>query len=151
MVVLGNEQYERRAFGTRYVQCPGIYKHFKGKYYATLGVSIGMPKDYFISLLSRGETFEPLGTVKICGTEPEGYLVTIFKGGDGLLVHIVDNNPWDNNPWDVPQRLVIYKALYDTNSPTYGRPIESFLSLTDRSKYSKEEYPQHYRMELVKY
>lgn len=149
MVVLGNEQYQRRRFGTRYVQCPGIYKHFKGKYYATLGVSIGMPKDYFISLLSRGETFEFLGTVKICGTEPEGYSVTIFKDkGDGLLVHIVDNHP---EVYNIPQRLVIYKALYNIDSPTYGRPIESFLSLTDRDKYSKEEYPQHYRMELVKY
>lgn len=148
MVVLGNEHYQRRAFGTRYVQCPGIYKHFKGKYYATLDVSIGIPKDYFISLLSRGETFELLGTVKICGTEPEGYSLTIFKDRDGLFVHIIDNTP---EIYNIPQRLVIYKALYDTDSPTYGRPIESFLSLTDRNKYSKEEYPQHYRMELVKY
>ena len=148
MVVLGNEHYQRRAFGTRYVQCPGIYKHFKGKYYATLEVSIGIPKDYYISLLSRGEILEPLGTVNICGTEPENYLVPIFKDRDGLLVHIIDNTP---EVYNIPQRLVIYKALYDTNSPTYGRPIESFLSLTDRSKYSKEEYPQHYRMELVKY
>ena len=148
MVVLGNEHYQRRAFGTRYVQCPGIYKHFKGKYYATLDVSIGMPKDYFISLLSRGETFEFLGTVKICGTEPEGYSVTIFKDRDGLLVHIVDNHP---EVYNIPQRLVIYKALYNIDSPTYGRPIESFLSLTDRDKYSKKEYPQHYRMELIKY
>lgn len=148
MVVLGNEHYERRAFGTRFVQCPGIYKHFKGKYYATLGVSIGMPKDYYISLLSRGETLESIGTVKICGTEPEGYLLAIFKDEDGLLVHIVDNTPMVYN---IPTRLVIYKALYDTDSPTYGRPIESFLSLTDRDKYSKKEYPQHYRMELIKY
>ena len=148
MVVLGNEHYQRRALGTRYVQCPGIYKHFKGKYYATLDVSIGIPKDYYISLLSRGETLESIGTVKICGTEPEGYLVTIFKDRDDLLVHIIDNSPIVCN---IPQRLVIYKALYDTDSPTYGRPIESFLSLTDRSKYNKEDYPQHYRMELVKY
>ena len=148
MVVLGNEHYQRRAFGTRYVQCPGIYKHFKGKYYATLEVSIGIPKDYYISLLSRGEILESMGTVNICGTEPENYLVPIFKDSDGLLVHIIDNTP---EVYNIPQRLVIYKALYDTNSPTYGRPIESFLSLTDRSKYSKEEYPQHYRMELVKY
>lgn len=148
MVVLGNEHYQRRAFGTRYVQCPGIYKHFKGKYYATLDVSIGIPKDYYISLLSRGETLESIGTVKICGTEPEGYLLSIFKDRDGLLVHVIDNTPEVCN---IPQRLVIYKALYDTDSPTYGRPIESFLSLTDRSRYGKGEYPQHYRMELVKY
>ena len=148
MVVLGNEHYQRREFGTRYVQCPGIYKHFKGKYYATLDVSIGIPKDYYISLLSRGETLESMGTVKICGTEPENYLVPIFKDRNGLYIHILDDNPTIDN---IPRRLVIYKALYNADSPTYGRPIESFLSLTDRSKYSKEEYPQHYRMELVKY
>ena len=148
MVVLGNEHYQRRALGTRYVQCPGIYKHFKGKYYSTLEVSIGITKDYYNSLIKRGEILESIGTVKICGTEPEGYLVTIFKDRDGLLVHIIDNSPIVCN---IPQRLVIYKALYDTDSPTYGRPIESFLSLTDRSKYDKDDYPQHYRMELVKY
>ena len=148
MVVLGNEHYQRRALGTRYVQCPGIYKHFKGKYYATLEVSIGITNDYYNSLIKRGEILEPLGKVKICGTEPEGYLVTIFKDRDGLYLHILDDNPTIGN---IPRRLVIYKALYDTDSPTYGRPIESFLSLTDRSKYDKDDYPQHYRMELVKY
>lgn len=43
---------------------------------------------------------------------------------------------------------VIYQALYGEGK-YYCRPAAMFLSLVDREKYSVEEYPQLYRMQIL--
>lgn len=132
MVQLGLDKQETIS---RKVKCPCVYKHFKGDYYATMGVSVPRsPGD----IARRCEGAVP-GSVTTLET-----LVRIFKSdyvGEQWMVerikHYYADGEWCHVSDLCPDRLVLYKALYDA-SGVYSREENMFLSKIDRDKYPEE-------------
>ncbi|NCI19742.1 DUF1653 domain-containing protein [Clostridium botulinum] len=110
---------------------PAIYKHFKGKYYATIGVSNPIPLGY--------EDDFPLHAdfMTIYHTETNKELIAVYM-----------NEKWYHFKEDYDDSLVLYKSLYD-NYFTYARPKPMFLSEVDHRKYPEIE--QKYRFQLIRY
>ena len=114
-----------------------IYRHFKGKYYATLGVSKPIKEEEFGLIISKSGLDKSIKTQYIFHTELERQIIVIQK--DGELYHRSHNSE---------DELVIYTPLYFSDYPIYARPKNMFLSKTDLNKHP--EATQEYRMELVK-
>lgn len=127
-------EYEevRHLFETeRIVEPNQIYRHFKGKYYATLGVSTPISEQEFSELL-------PVHHMKqVYHTELERNIMIIQK----------DNKLYHRDIFSEDE-LVIYTPLYFSDYPIYARPKNMFLSPVDKEKYP--EANQEYRMELIK-
>ena len=116
---------------------PAIYKHFKNKYYATMGVAKridtrNFPKDYYDS--DKYTIFIAEYTEAKSKDDLEVTLIVI----DGEFYHL--RGDLDD--------LVIYKSLYDGHI-AYARDYGMFLSEVDRVKHPNVE--QKYRFELVTY
>ena len=107
----------------RKLQYPAIYKHFKGMYYATMGIS-----------KPTNSTEGMTEVLEIKHTEL----------GTRFMIYKKDNDFYHNEK-DSSDTLAIYRSLYDAGS--YGRPLEMFLSKTDKEKYRFAT--QEYRLELV--
>lgn len=127
-------EYEdvRHLFETERIVKPNqIYRHFKGKYYATLGVSTPISEREFSKLL-------PVHHMKqVYHTELERNIMIIQKYNKLYHRDIFSED-----------ELVIYTPLYFSDYPIYARPKNMFLSKTDLNKHP--EATQEYRMELVK-
>ena len=107
----------------RKLQYPAIYKHFKGMYYATMGIS-----------KPTNSTEGMTEVLEIKHTEL----------GTRFMIYKKDNDFYHNEK-DSSDTLAIYRSLYDAGS--YGRPLEMFLSKVDKEKYRFAN--QEYRLELV--
>ena len=107
----------------RKLQYPAIYKHFKGMYYATMGIS-----------KPTNSTEGMTEVLEIKHTEL----------GTRFIIYKKDNDFYHNEK-DSSDILAIYRSLYDAGS--YGRPLEMFLSKVDKEKYRFAT--QEYRLELV--
>lgn len=107
------------------VKCPAIYKHFKGNYYKTIGISrpANMVFNDYVKFISAKHT-----------ETNEGFYVAGDK----------NENFHHNNKYDT--ELVLYKKLDD--SIIYARPKDMFLSKVDKEKYP--DVKQEYRFELIK-
>lgn len=116
------------------VVIPAIYKHFKGKYYATMGVSgrkyWEIVEDYEVDDIR-------IKCIYAKHTET-GEDIKIWKAGDK---YFHDKELYEDD------KLVLYKSLYD-DTGIYARPLEMFLSEVDKEKYPNAN--QKYRFELVK-
>lgn len=120
----------------RKLKIPGIYKHFKGKPYAVMGISVPVPRERIKECAKKMYLFEmPKHTEKnvymrvYCDEEKESYVHDCKISKD---------------------ILVIYKSLYfdwDTDD-IYVRPIKEFLSEVDREKYPYVK--RKYRFEEIK-
>lgn len=112
---------------------PGIYRHFKNKYYATMGITTSIQEERFTKLISDSDSmvFESEHT----------------ETGKSILV-IKKYNKFYISTKDSTDVLVVYKTLYD-NSGIWVRPIDLFLSEVDHDKYPGIE--QKYRFELYDY
>lgn len=111
---------------------PAVYKHFKGNYYAVMGVA--EEKETDIEDLEKGY-------MKATHTE-NGERLTIEKTKDGEYIIVHYKNECNG------QKFVLYKSLYD-DSGIYARPIDMFLSEVDKAKYP--DVNQKYRFELYRY
>lgn len=124
---------------TRKLKYPGIYRHFKGNFYATIGISVPVASDeekfYYEQKLC------PFEMVK--HTEDSRYINVCYDKENGRYIHSC------NASKDI---LVIYKPLYFTDglviTGIYARPLEMFLSKVDTEKYP--DVKQKYRFEEVK-
>ena len=125
------------SYTCRGVLYPAIYKHFKDKYYATMGASTYISIDEFNEMLCQDNIkMLKLPTMHVSFTEEDKDIVCInyedqwyhFDAYEGVLV--------------------LYKSLCD-NKGTYARPLKMFLSEVDKEKYP--DTSQEYRFELVRY
>ena len=110
---------------------PSVYKHFKGKYYAIMGVAES--KDIDIKDLEKGY-------MKATHTEL-GDRLTIEKTKDGDYVINDYRGMYDG------VRFVLYKTLYD-DTGIYARPTDIFLSEVDHVKYPNVK--QQFRFERLR-
>ena len=108
----------------RTVKVPYIYKHFKGKYYAIMAVSVPVTEQ---AIIYNEEAYKYFAT----HTE-NGNTIQLYGNSDSMLFHKVS---------ECPEVLVIYKSLYD-NAVAYARPYKMFLSEVDKGKYpdATQEY-----------
>lgn len=116
---------------------PGIYKHFKNKYYATMGVSTPMTTEEILEYKNKhnNELYELLD-LEASHTELNDNIAILKLDDKWVHVSNVESS-----------QLVIYKSLYD-NTGAYARPIDMFLNEVDREKYPDVE--QAYRFKLVR-
>lgn len=114
---------------------PAIYRHFKGKYYATMGTS------------------KPIESFKIIGGVAD--VVTAIcmhaehtETKDAIAIFNI-NNEWVHLKDKCDKEMVLYKSLYD-NHGVYCRDVENFLEKID-SERKDNVTNQKYRFEPVEY
>lgn len=117
----------------RKLKYPAIYKHFKDKFYATMGVSTYIDIDAFKEILDQNNvSIFKLPKMNVNFTE-----------ADEKILCVKYEDKWYHFDF-CEENLVLYKSLYD-NEGAYGRPEEMFLSEVDREKYPNVS--QRYRFE----
>lgn len=107
---------------------PAIYKHFKDKYYATMGVSHPV------------KAVRPTMQVFMYAENTETKDVIPIFNINGEYVHLEAH--YDKG-------LVLYKSLYD-NHGVYCRDSEMFMSEIDKEREDNVTKQKH-RFELVEY
>lgn len=121
----------------RELKYPAIYRHFKNKNYATMGISLPLSfediDDYCIEHNTRPTKLLDFNAIF---TEKKDVIIDIFKI-EGGWYHLED---------DCQDKLVLYKSLYD-NKGCYARPYDIFLSKVDKKKYPN--VAQEFRFECI--
>ena len=117
----------------REIIVPAIYKHFKNKYYATMGIVKPVEGDIIQKLIGKPNVimFETEHT----------------ETRDIILIVRYKKIFYISNKY-VKDTVVLYKSLYDGHIP-YIRPLTMFASEVDHIKYPNVE--QKYRFHLVRY
>lgn len=111
----------------RKLKYPCVYRHFKGEFYATMGVSKACNIDELD--FTKFQNY-----IKAHHTEQKN-IVIVYVNNNGDMFHSQDVEA---------EELVLYKSLYD-DSGVYGRPMKMFLSEIDKDKYPN--YIGKYRFE----
>lgn len=120
----------------RKVKYPYIYKHFKGGFYVTIGIS--KPVAYFElnKSLFEVDSYYLVAENGFNAVHTEtNDIVIIYKDLDGNFYHQKEIDC---------EELVIYKSLY-SGTGAFARPIDIFLSKVDKEKYLNTA--QEYRFE----
>lgn len=126
---------EKHKGNKREVKYPAVYRHFKGKYYATMGVSKPIDVKTLQTMFNNNSEIINYVDLSVQHTE-KNENIALLKIHDFYWCHLNEQSK---------ENLVIYKSLYD-NHIAYARPIDMFLSEVDRKKYPNIE--QKYRFEL---
>lgn len=119
----------------------GIYKHFKGNFYAVVGIarSFKLPEGSTQLKYINTEITKPFQNAVDCTTEELSY-VPIYTTPKGEY--------WQE---EKEEDVVIYVNLYASEKwqigTLFARPLEEFLSETDHEKYPNVK--QKYRFEEV--
>lgn len=118
----------------RKLKYPCIYKHFKGKYYATMGLSKASDNvESICELYSKKELTQNKNKYKLVirHTEREKDIY-VYRDLDGNFYHKEEDDTND---------LVLYKTLYD-DTGIFARSLDMFLEKVDTDKYvnSIQEY-----------
>lgn len=120
----------------RKVKYPYIYKHFKGGFYVTIGIS--KPVAYFElnKSLFEVDSYYLVAENGFNAVHTEtNDIVIIYKDSGGNFYHQKEIDC---------EELVIYKSLY-SGTGAFARPIDIFLSKVDKEKYLNTA--QEYRFE----
>lgn len=112
---------------------PAIYKHFKNKFYAAMGLLIPIEEGKIKEIVNR-----PNSIYFLAEHTETGNRIIIARNKKQFYVSVQY----------IKEPMVLYKSLYDGHMP-YIRPLKMFLSEVDKEKYPKVQ--QQYRFELVKY
>lgn len=118
----------------RELKYPAIYKHFKDRYYATMGISKPMYVEEYEQYLEDNNL--NIWDVKFLWfehTESKKSIPVCVINGE--YRHFSEPN----------KKLALYKSLYDDKG-TYARELDMFLSEVDKNKYPNAK--QKYRFEL---
>lgn len=120
----------------RELKYPAIYKHFKNKYYATMGISKPMyVEEYEKYLEDNNLKLWDVNFLWFEHTESNKSIPVCMINGE--YRHLREPN----------KKLVLYKSLYDDKG-TYARELDMFMSEVDKEKYP--DVKQKYRFEEVK-
>lgn len=115
---------------------PAIYKHFKNKYYATMGISKPMYVEKYEKYLEDNNLkLWDVNFLWFEHTESNKSIPVCMINGE--YRHFREPN----------KKLVLYKSLYDDKG-TYARELDMFMSEVDKEKYP--DVKQKYRFEEVK-
>ncbi|WP_234702240.1 DUF1653 domain-containing protein, partial [Clostridioides difficile] len=123
----------------RKLKYPCIYKHFKGKYYATMGLSKAIDDiENICEIYGKENLIQNRNKYKLVirHTEREEDIY-VYRDLDGNLYHKKEEDTND---------LVLYKTLYD-DTGIFARPLDMFLEKVDTDKYVNSI--QEYRFEEV--
>lgn len=113
---------------------PAIYRHFKGKCYATMGTSKPINSHEILSC-----AIDPVSAICMHAEHTEiKEAIAIFQINDG----------WFHFDEKCNKEIVLYKSLYD-NHGVYARDVDMFLSEIDSTREDNVT-SQDYRFELVK-
>lgn len=118
----------------RGVAVPAIYKHFKGQYYAAMGVS---ERKYFEIVEDYEVNDIRIECIYARHTETDKN-IKIWKAGDK---YFHDKEIYEDD------RLVLYKSLYD-DTGIYARPVDMFLSEVDKEKYPNATQKYRFQTDL---
>lgn len=122
-----------------------IYRHFKGKYYATIDKSLPLNDTELKSLIETKLSMEDNYSIDVQHTE-KTVLVNGQESAKIDTAYCIDGAWYHSSDFDT-QELCLYKALYN-NELTYARPMDMFLSPVDKNKYP--DASQEFRFELCK-
>lgn len=116
------------------VKHPAIYKHFKGEYYTTMGVSKPVSKEYFEAYLEKNKLELWQVDFLWCIYTETGTPTPILKI-DGEYKHF----------FEPKKELVIYKDLYSDKGP-YVRDLDMFLSKVDKNIYPQATQNERFKL-----
>lgn len=118
------------------IKTPAIYKHFKGNFYATMGIAHRLNGREFYDTIIENEDC----SLEVQFTEND-VIIQVLKKDDEYYYYNCHIPEYVND-------IVLYKSLYD-DSLIYTRPLDMFASKVDKVKYPDTE--QEWRFELYKY
>ena len=120
-----------------------VYRHFKGKYYASIDRSAPMDAEELEALIKAELDNEGNYSMTIQHTEEKKVIDGKEIARHTTAYHI--DGKWYHGSFFDNKELSLYKSLYD-NEITYARPMDMFLSPVEKDKHP--DATQDFRFEI---